>query len=62
MSIAYEAVNENPQVFCAYGRTPAKALRAMSKLLKEHNVDWWSAATVGKIDDEENMYHMTIYI
>ena len=61
MSIAYEAVNENPQVFCSYGTTPAKALKAMSKLLKEHNIQWWSAAVVGKID-EDDMYYMTIYI
>ena len=59
-NIAYEAVNDNPQVFVAFGTTPAKTLKNMSKILKENNINWWSASSVDYIEDE-NVFYMTVY-
>lgn len=33
---AYVATGENPVLLCSYGNTPAKALKAMSKLVDEY--------------------------
>ena len=61
MTYAYEAINENPRVFCAYGKNPAQAFNKMSKLLKDHNINWLSAAHVG-YSEEDNLYYITIYV
>lgn len=61
MKNAYEAINENPRVFCAYGDTPAQALKRMSKLLESNDIKFFSAAHVGFIA-EEHTHYITIYV
>jgi hypothetical protein len=61
MKIAYEATNDNPRVFVAYGNNPAEALKNMYKMLKRLNIDWWSASHVGYIEDE-NLFYINIYV
>lgn len=61
MRTAYEAVNESPRVFVAYGETPAKALKNAARLLKKNKIDWWSSSTVNCLDDE-NIFYITIYV
>jgi hypothetical protein len=61
MIIAYEAINEEPRVFCAYGKTPAKALTNMAKLLKKSEIFWMSASHVSYIE-EEDLFYITIYV
>ena len=61
MNTAYEAVNENPRVFVAYGETPARALKNAARLLKNNKIDWWSASTVNHLDDE-NIFCISIYV
>ena len=56
---SYEAVNENPRVFCATGPTPVDALRAMSDILKAEGIDCWTASSVHF--DEEGTHYITIY-
>jgi len=58
---AYKAVAEDPDVYCAYGTTPTKAMREMARLLKDHNVDWWSASHVNYIE-EDRLFVITIYV
>lgn len=65
MVTAYEAVNERPRVFCAYGKTPAKALKNMAKLLKENKIDDWSSINV--VADYEapelnERFHLVLYV
>lgn len=61
MTLAYEAVNENPRVFVAFGKTPDKALKAMTNIVKENSIRWWSASHVGYIEDEKTFY-INIYV
>jgi len=56
---SYEAVNENPRVFCSHGPTPVDALRAMADILKENGIDTWKASSVHF--DEEGTHFLTIY-
>lgn len=56
---SYEAVNENPRVFCSSGPTPVDALRAMSDILKENKIKTWTASSV-HFDDE--LHYLTIYV
>lgn len=58
---AYEAINDNPRVFCAYGKTPVKVLRNMAKLLKENEIEWMSASHVSYLEEEE-LFYMTLYV
>ena len=58
--IAYEAVNENPRVFVAFGETPAKALKGMAKVLKDNDIRWWSASHVDEMED--GMFYINIYV
>ena len=57
----YEAVNENPRVFCAYAKTPAKALERMATLLRENDIRWLSASSVNYIEDDK-LFCVTIYV
>lgn len=59
-NISYEAVNDNPRVFVAFGETPAKALKNMAKILKRNDIVWWNASSVDYIDDDE-LFYMTVY-
>jgi len=61
MRTAYEAVNENPRVFVAYGETPAKALKNAARLLKKNHVDWWSSSTVNYLEGDK-VFYITIYV
>lgn len=56
---SYEAVNEEPRVFCAYGPTPADALRAMAELLTKHKITTWSASSV---NFDRDTHYLTIYL
>lgn len=56
---SYEAVNENPRVFCSSGPTPVDALRAMSDILKSEGIKTWTASSV-HFDDE--LHYLTIYV
>lgn len=56
---SYEAVNENPRVFCSSGPTPVDALRAMSDILKTEGIKTWTASSV-HFDDE--LHYLTIYV
>lgn len=58
---AYKAVGEFPEVYCAYGNTPVKATKAMAKLMKKHNVSWWSSSSVTYLEDDGE-FCMTIYV
>lgn len=58
---AWEAVFEKPEVLCSYGRTPAKALKEMSKLMKEREDDWASGISINYSEDEE-VFFVTVYI
>lgn len=59
---AYVAFSENPEVFCAYGASPAETLRNMSRLLKKHEVDIWTAARVEvNYDEPTDKFFMVIY-
>lgn len=57
---AWEAVNENPLVFCSYGKSPSEALDAMSKILRENSVHIWTAANTEF--DDEGVCYLTIYV
>lgn len=57
---SYEAVNENPRVFCSNGPTPVDALRAMSDILKENKVKTWTASSVHF--DDDGVHYLTIYV
>jgi hypothetical protein len=57
---SYEAVNENPRVFCSNGPTPVDALRAMSDILKENGVKTWTASSVHF--DDDRTHYLTIYV
>ncbi len=61
MKNAYEAIMENPRVFCSYGDTPAKALKRMAKLLENKEIKYFSASDVGYIADED-IHYVTIYV
>lgn len=57
---AWAAVNENPLVFCSCGKTPSAALKAMAKILKENDIQIWSASNVDF--DDEGVCYLTIYV
>ena len=57
---SYEAVNENPRVFCSTGKSPAEALYNMADELAINNIEFWSAASTN-FDDEGTCY-LTIYV
>ena len=59
---AYEAVNEDPRVFVAYGGTPAKCLKHMSTLLDESGVDFWVASRVDYIDHGPASHRFSIIL
>lgn len=59
-NIAYEAVNDNPRVFVAFGETPSKALKQMAKILKRENIEWWSASHVDEMED--GTFYINIYV
>lgn len=59
-AIAYEAINENPRVFCSSGKTPQHALSEMAGLLHTNNITSWSAASVNF--DDEGTHYLTIYL
>ena len=61
MNLSYRAFGEEPEVYVAYGKTPAKCLNNMRKILRDHEVDWWSSANVQYLEDED-LFYMTIYI
>jgi len=56
---SYEAVNENPRVFCSTGTSPAEALYNMADELAINNIEYWTASST-HFDDEGNFY-LTIY-
>jgi hypothetical protein len=60
----YEAINENPRVFVAYGETPAQVLINMSSIFDKNNIDWWSSATVqvSQFDDDDYKFYMVVYV
>lgn len=57
---SYEAVNEEPRVFCASGPTPVDALRAMSDVLSKNKIKTWTASSVHF--DDEGVHYLTIYV
>ena len=61
----YVAINENPLVLCAYGKTAAKAFNQMSKLLKENEESYLyrsPAAVNTYYSEEEETHYVTVYI
>lgn len=58
---AYEAVNDHTRSFVCWGDSPADVLRGMADLLEREGIDWWSAATVAVVEDEE-AYYMVVYV
>jgi hypothetical protein len=60
----YEAVNENPRVFVAYGETPAQVLINMSSILDNNDILWWSSASVqvSEFDDDDYKFYMVVYV
>lgn len=61
MKNAYEAIAENPRVFCAYGESPSQALRRMAKLLENKEIKFFSASHVGYVPEEQT-YYINIYV
>jgi len=61
MKYAYEAIAENPRVFCSYGNTPSQALRRMAKILENKEIKFFSAAHVGYVE-EESLHYINIYV
>jgi hypothetical protein len=57
---SWEAVNENPRVFCSVGPTPADALYKMGYQLASEGIEYWTASSV-HFDDEGTCY-LTIYV
>lgn len=57
---SYEAVNEQPRVFCSSGPTPVDALRAMSDILKTEGIKTWTASSVHF--DDDGVHYLTIYV
>jgi hypothetical protein len=57
---SYEAVNEEPRVFCSSGPTPVDALRAMSDILAKNKIKTWTASSVHF--DDDGVHYFTIYV
>jgi hypothetical protein len=57
---SYEAVNEQPRVFCSSGPSPVDALKAMSDILSKHGIKTWTASSVHF--DDDGVHYLTIYV
>lgn len=56
----WEAVNENPRVFCAVAETPAQAFEEMAEILYDNNVPFVTATTTHHTN--ENEFTIIVYI
>lgn len=60
---AYVAVGESPVLLCSYGKTPAKALKAMAKLVDEYmdlNENTIVIGMSSMYDDDEFFMNLTV--
>lgn len=62
MKMAYQAVNEEPTTWVAYGATPARALRNMARIMKKNNVEFWLASRVDFYPDEAPDFRFCIVV
>lgn len=57
---SYEAINEQPRVFCAYSTNVSDAMKEMATILNRNGINWINAVTVNFLE-EDQLWSVTSY-